>query len=115
MCSRKTRMMHRCLHCDVCLHGLCEAAKGIRLLLMLCPVLSDAVNAEACFGCVHSNIRLPTDGELDIFSPGAVQRDGACGRDCMHVGAFDVPHSHKLTTPMMAGGRLVQGICVLQY
>ena len=53
--------------------------------------------------CAPSNIRIPTEGELHIFSPGAVQRDGVCGRDCMHVGAFDVPHSHKLTTPMMAG------------
>jgi hypothetical protein len=52
---------------------------------------------------VRSDIRLPTDGELHIFSPGAVQRAGACGRDCMHVGAFSVPHSHKLTTPMMTG------------
>ena len=40
---------------------------------------------------MRSDIRLPTDGELHIFSPGAVQRDGACGRDCMYVGAFDVP------------------------
>jgi hypothetical protein len=51
----------------------------------------------------RSDIRLPTDGELHVFSPGAVQRDGACARDCMFVGAFDVPHSHKLTTPMMSG------------
>ena len=62
---------------------------------------SGLLQLTCCF--VRSDIRLPTDGELHIFSPGAVQRDGACGRDCMYVGAFDVPHSHKLTTPMMPG------------
>ena len=61
--------------------------------------------------CVHpervcaasSDIRLPTGGELHIFSPAAVRKDRACERDCMYLGAHDVPHSHKLTTTMMTG------------
>ena len=65
--------------------------------------MSDCAAAEALVLCASSNIRIPTEGVLHIFSPGALQRLGACERDCMRVGAFDVPHSHKLTTPMMAG------------
>ena len=50
-----------------------------------------------------SDIRLPTGGELHIFSPEAMQKNRACEGDCMYVGAYDVPHSHKLTTIIMTG------------
>ena len=62
-----------------------------------CFVHSESVCA------VSSDIRLPTGGELHIFSPAAMRKDRACERDCMYLGAHDVPHSHKLTTTMMTG------------
>lgn len=55
----------------------------------------------------RSEIRVPTAGTLHIYSPGSTEYGTVCERDCMHVGAFDVPHSHKLTTPMLLGGSLL--------
>ncbi len=50
-----------------------------------------------------SDIRLPSAGELHIYSPGSTSDGTVCERDCMHYGAFDVPHSHKVTTPLLQG------------
>ncbi|KAK9917572.1 hypothetical protein WJX75_005898 [Coccomyxa subellipsoidea] len=55
---------------------------------------------------VFSEIRVPTAGKLHIYSPGSTEYGTVCERDCMHVGAFDVPHSHKLTTPMLLGSEV---------
>lgn len=38
-----------------------------------------------------------------MYSPGSTLNRTVCERDCMRVGPFDVPHSHKLTTPLLAG------------
>ncbi|BDA50643.1 probable lysyl endopeptidase at N-terminal half [Coccomyxa sp. Obi] len=52
---------------------------------------------------VFSDIRIPSDGELHMYSPGSTLDRTVCERDCMRVGPFDVPHSHKLTTPLLQG------------
>ena len=56
-------------------------------------------------GCIMScsDIRVPSSGELHIYAPRSTQGFSVCDRDCMRYGAFDVPHSHKMTTPLIQG------------
>ncbi len=51
----------------------------------------------------NSDIKIPSQGQLHMWAPGSVGAREECERDCMRVGAFDVPHSHKLTTPLFSG------------
>jgi hypothetical protein len=52
-----------------------------------------------------SDIKLPSDGQLHMWAPAAAAQgqQRRCEGNCMRLGAFDVPRSHKLTTPLFAG------------
>lgn len=65
--------------------------------------LQNSQKIDLMWFAMCSDIRIPSDGELHMYSPGSTLDRTVCERDCMRVGPFDVPHSHKLTTPLLQG------------
>lgn len=77
--------------------------RRVRGQALLAKGLPMVCSPKSLFCLLRSDIKLPAGGDLHIFSPAENAGREQCGAGCMHVGAFDVPHSHKLTTQLFQG------------